>query len=64
MSGAATRPIAIAEPYLGDEEFAALSAPLERGWLTQGPEAAEFERRFAETYGDEAAAEIAGRLTA
>ena len=45
------REIHIARPELGEEEWQALRAPLERGWLTQGSEVAEFERAFAERHG-------------
>lgn len=40
--------IQIATPSFTDEEWLALRAPIERGWLTQGPEVAAFERDFAE----------------
>jgi perosamine synthetase len=42
-----TRRIAIAAPDTGEEEWEALRAPLESGWLTQGPQVAEFESAFA-----------------
>lgn len=42
--------IPIALPCLGAEEHAALAAPLERGWLTQGREVAAFETAFAERH--------------
>ncbi len=41
------RRIQIAQPALGEEEWLALRAPIESGWLTQGPKVAEFERAFA-----------------
>ena len=47
MSPTAVRKIPITKPYLGAEELAAVQAPLESGWLVQGPFVAEFERRFA-----------------
>jgi dTDP-4-amino-4,6-dideoxygalactose transaminase len=45
------REIAISVPDLGEEEWRALREPLERGWLTQGPRVAAFERAFAERHG-------------
>lgn len=39
--------IPIAKPLLGAEELAALQAPIESGWVTQGPEVAAFETEFA-----------------
>ena len=39
--------IPITKPVLGEEEHAALRAPIEAGWVVQGPQVAEFERRFA-----------------
>jgi dTDP-4-amino-4,6-dideoxygalactose transaminase len=48
MTGPKTRrSIPIAAPSTGVEEWEALRAPLESGWLTQGPRVAEFERAFA-----------------
>lgn len=44
------RPIAIAKPVLGDEEWEALRGPLSSGWLTQGPEVAAFELEFAKAH--------------
>jgi perosamine synthetase len=43
--------IPISRPYFGPEEHEALRAPLESGWVVQGPQVAEFERRFAEFTG-------------
>jgi len=39
--------IPIAKPFLGEEEHAALRAPIDSGWVTQGPEVAAFEQEFA-----------------
>jgi dTDP-4-amino-4,6-dideoxygalactose transaminase len=39
--------IPISKPFLGPEEHEAMRAPLESGWVVQGPQVAEFERRFA-----------------
>jgi perosamine synthetase len=41
------RTVPVARPSLGEEEWQALRAPLESGWLTQGPKVQEFERAFA-----------------
>jgi perosamine synthetase len=40
------RQVSIASPSTGEAEWQALRAPLESGWLTQGPQVAEFERLF------------------
>jgi perosamine synthetase len=40
--------IPITKPVFGEEELSALQAPLESGWVVQGPRVAEFERRFAD----------------
>lgn len=40
-------PISIARPCLGEEEWQALRAPIDSGWLTQGPQVAAFESAFA-----------------
>jgi len=44
-----------APPCLGDEETAEVVATLRSGWLTTGPRAQEFERRFAAFVGAPAA---------
>ena len=41
------RQIPVARPVLGDAEVAAVRRVIESGWITQGPEAAAFEREFA-----------------
>lgn len=45
------RSIAISLPFTGDEEWQATREPLATGWLTQGPQVAEFEKAFAERHG-------------
>lgn len=47
----APRVIHIAKPDTGEEEWRALRAPLETGWLTQGPKVAAFEKAFAARHG-------------
>ncbi len=44
------RIIQIAQPSTGDEEWQAIRAPLQSGWLTQGPQVAAFETAFAERH--------------
>lgn len=39
--------IQVAAPCMDDREWQALKAPLESGWLTQGPQVAAFEKAFA-----------------
>jgi Predicted pyridoxal phosphate-dependent enzyme apparently involved in regulation of cell wall biogenesis len=39
--------IQIAEPFLDEQEWVAVKAPLESGWLTQGPKVKDFEQAFA-----------------
>lgn len=41
----------VAEPYLGAEEKAALSAVIDSGWITMGDRVRTFERSFAEHHG-------------
>ncbi len=41
------RPIHIAQPCTGEEEWLALREPIFSGWLTQGPQVAAFEKAFA-----------------
>ncbi|OIJ24102.1 DegT/DnrJ/EryC1/StrS family aminotransferase [Nocardioides luteus] len=39
--------INVMQPWLGEEEIAAVTEVLRSGWVAQGPRVAEFERRFA-----------------
>lgn len=41
------RNIPISLPSMGTEEWEALKAPIESGWITQGPKVREFEKAFA-----------------
>ncbi len=41
--------INVMQPWMGEEETAALAEVIASGWVAQGPKVAEFERRFAET---------------
>jgi perosamine synthetase len=40
------RQIPITRPFFGDEERQAVQAPLETGWVVQGPQVQAFEERF------------------
>ena len=43
--------ISIACPAVGEDEWQAVREPIMRGWLTQGPKVAEFERAFSHRHG-------------
>jgi perosamine synthetase len=45
------RVIQISQPLTGEAEWLALKAPLDSGWLTQGPQVNSFEQRFAQKHG-------------
>ena len=44
------RNIAIGSPSMGIEEWEACKAPIESGWITQGPKVKEFETNFAQRH--------------
>ncbi len=46
-----TRRVPVAQPSFGSDEEARLLRTLRSGWVTQGPQVAEFEARFAEAVG-------------
>ena len=43
----AAKPIPIARPWMDEREADAARRPIAKGWVTQGPEVAAFEREFA-----------------
>jgi len=56
--------IPITKPVFGPEEMAAVQAPLESGWVVQGPRVAEFERKFGAFAGAPAAVAASSCTTA
>jgi len=51
MSTVGARRVEIASPSVGQDEWEAIKAPLEAGWLTTGPMVADFERAFSRRHG-------------
>ncbi len=64
MSIAPPSSIPISRPFLGEEELAAIQAPLRDGWIVQGPRVAEFEQKFASFCGAEHAVATSSCTTA
>jgi dTDP-4-amino-4,6-dideoxygalactose transaminase len=60
----ATRSIPISRPDFGPDDIAAVSRPLESGWVVQGPYTREFEERFASYVGVPHAAASSSGTTA
>ena len=56
--------INVAQPWLGEEEIAAVSAAISSGWVAQGPRVAEFEAKFAALVGAEHAVAVSNCTTA
>lgn len=58
------RTIQISTPSMGDDEWNAVRSPIQKGWITQGPEVKEFEKRFAERHNVEFALAVSNCTTA
>jgi len=54
------KPLPFHQPMLGQEEVKEITAVLESGWLTTGPQAGAFEREFGEVVGTQALALSSG----
>jgi perosamine synthetase len=58
------RIIQISQPSTGQEEWEAMKGPIFSGWITQGPQVAEFERLFAKRHGVKHAIAVSNCTTA
>lgn len=56
--------INVMQPWLGDEEIAAVTDVIKSGWVAQGPKVAEFERAFAGRMGAPHAVAVSSCTTA
>jgi perosamine synthetase len=56
--------VPITRPIIGDEEITAVSETLRSGWVTQGPQVAQFEQDFAAYVGAEHACAVSNCTTA
>jgi dTDP-4-amino-4,6-dideoxygalactose transaminase len=56
--------IPITKPFFGEEEMRAVQAPLETGWVVQGPYVGEFEKRFGAFVGSPFSAAASSCTTA
>ena len=64
MNSMEKRNIPISIPSMGIEEWEALKAPIESGWITQGPKVKEFETAFAERHNVKHALAVSNCTTA
>ncbi|MBE2223698.1 MAG: aminotransferase class I/II-fold pyridoxal phosphate-dependent enzyme, partial [Anaerolineae bacterium] len=56
--------VPITKPIIGDEEITAVSETLRSGWVTQGPQVAQFEQDFAAYVGAKYACAVSNCTTA
>lgn len=56
--------INVMQPWLGDEEVAAVTEVIRSGWVAQGPRVAEFEQAFARRMGAKYAVAVSSCTTA